>query len=256
MKTCPQMQPEFCSKETLLHCFKRQQNEKPTSDYSRTTLEGSTATIQGLEKFKLRDCNYRNHRIYTLKCISNELVPVSLRLKTTLKTEKARKIIRKAERDLLQARVKSINSILGDNAKQIELSRSKLASIVSATSMDKCQQFIDKVSELRFLKIKERQVNKFNRLMLKKQGNITWSSTVPLVNPQAGSASPQVANASAPRQVLPGKTVLLRELLGHYLSCLPLASLGLARVLLPLCHFHQIVGWIQVLLGPMVALKF
>ena len=60
------------------------------------------------------------------------------------------------EKDLLQARVKSINGILGGNAIQIELSRSKLASLVSATIMDKCQQFIDKVSELRFLKIKER----------------------------------------------------------------------------------------------------
>ena len=65
--------------------------------------------------------------------------------------------------------------------------------------MDKCQQFIAKVSELRFLKIKERQVNKFNRLMIKKQGNITWFSTVPLVNPQAGSASPQVASTSVPQ---------------------------------------------------------
>ena len=130
-------------------------------DYSRTG-----------EKSKLRDYNYRKHRVFTLKCISNELVPVSLRLKTTLKTEKARKIIRKAEKDLLQARVKSINSILGDNTKQTELCRSKLASIVSATMMDKCQKFVDKVSELRYIKIKERQVNKFNRLLLKKQENI------------------------------------------------------------------------------------
>ena len=45
--------------------------------------------------------------------------------------------------------------------------------------MDKCQQLIDKANEFRFLKIKERQVNKFNRLLLKKQGNITWFSTVP-----------------------------------------------------------------------------
>ena len=84
---------------------------------------------------ELRDSNYRNHRIFTLKCISNELVLVSLRLKTTLKTKKARKIIRKAEKYLLQARVKSINSILGDNVKQRELSRSKLASIVSNSIM-------------------------------------------------------------------------------------------------------------------------
>ena len=65
--------------------------------------------------------------------------------------------------------------------------------------MDKCQQFIDKVSELRFLKIEDRQGNKFNRLLLKKQGDITWFSTVPLVNPQAGSASPQAASTSVPQ---------------------------------------------------------
>ena len=66
--------------------------------------------------------------------------------------------------------------------------------------MDKCQQFIDKVSELRFLKIKERQINKFNRLLLKKQGNITWFSTVfPLGNPQADSASPQITSTYVPQ---------------------------------------------------------
>ena len=60
-----------------------------------------------------------------------------------------------------------------------ELNRSKLASLVSTSIMDKCQQFIDNVGELRFLKIKERQVNKFNRLLLKEQRNITWFSAVP-----------------------------------------------------------------------------
>ena len=87
------------------------------------------------ERFQLRDHDYRNHRIFTLKSISNELVPVSLRLKTTIKTERARKIIRKAEKDLLWARVKSINSILGDSSKQIEQSRSKLASLVLTSTM-------------------------------------------------------------------------------------------------------------------------
>ena len=66
----------------------------------------------------------------------------------------ARKIIRKAERDLLQARVKSINSLLGYNAKQRHLSRSKLASIISNTSMKKCQELIDKVSEFIHSKVK------------------------------------------------------------------------------------------------------
>ena len=74
--------------------------------------------LRDWEKIQIRDCDYRNHRIFTLRCISKGLIPISIRLKTTIGTEKARKIIRKAERDLLQARVKSINSILGYNAKQ------------------------------------------------------------------------------------------------------------------------------------------
>ena len=38
-------------------------------------------------------------------------------------------IVRKAEKDLLQARVKAINSILDNVGKQTELCRSQLASI-------------------------------------------------------------------------------------------------------------------------------
>ena len=47
------------------------------------------------ERFQIRDCNFRNHRIFALKCITNDLVPVSIRLKTTIKTEKARKLSEK-----------------------------------------------------------------------------------------------------------------------------------------------------------------
>ena len=76
------------------------------------------------DKLQIRDSNYRNHQIFILKCISKGITPVSIRLKTTVRTERARKIIRKAERDLLQARVKSINSLLDNNAKQKEVGHS------------------------------------------------------------------------------------------------------------------------------------
>ena len=74
--------------------------------------------LRDWEKLQMRDSNYRNHGIFTLRCISKGITPVSIRLKTTVRTEKARKMIRKAERDLLQARVKSINCMLYSNAKQ------------------------------------------------------------------------------------------------------------------------------------------
>ena len=124
------------------------------------------------ERLQLRASNYKNHRIFTLRCIHKDLVPVSIKLKTTIKTEKARKIIKSAKNISLQARIKSINSILDNNAKQTELCRSKLASILSTPMLRKCQEFVEKVGEIRLNKVKSRQVNKFNNL-LKKEGNIT-----------------------------------------------------------------------------------
>ena len=118
-------------------------------DYGMETLH----LLRDWEKFQIGDCNYRKHRIFTLKCIAKGPIPVSIRLQTTIRTEKDRQIIRKAERDLLQARVKSINSLLGYNAKQRDLSMSKLASIMSNTSMKTCQESINKVSEVKHSKV-------------------------------------------------------------------------------------------------------
>ena len=109
------------------------------------------------------------------------IIPLSIKLKATIKMEKARKIIRKAERDFLQARVKFINSFL-DNNKQRDICRSQLVSIVTTTIMQQCQELIDKVREFRYLKIRERQINKFNRLLQKQKGNITYAGNPPTLN--------------------------------------------------------------------------
>ena len=84
------------------------------------------------ERLQLRASDYKNHRIFTLRCLHKDLVPVSIKLKTNLTTSKARQIIRKAEKDLLQARVKAINNTLDQVAKQTEECRTQLASIISA----------------------------------------------------------------------------------------------------------------------------
>ena len=124
------------------------------------------------ERLRFRSSDYRSHRIFSLRCIHKELIPVSIKLKSTLDTPKARQIIRKAEKDLLQARVKAINNILDQVNREIEDCRAKLASIISVERLEECQGFINKVSELRFNKVKQRQINKLNHLGSKKEGNI------------------------------------------------------------------------------------
>ena len=130
------------------------------------------------ERLRLRSSDYKNHRIFSLRCLHKELIPVSIKLQSTLDTSKSKQIVRKAEKDLLQARVKAINNILDQVGRQIEECRAKLASIISAERLGECQDFIDKVSEIRFIKVRQRQINKFNHLVTKKEGNITIANAV------------------------------------------------------------------------------
>ena len=53
------------------------------------------------EKIEKMMANYRNHLRFTIKCLKNEVIPVSVRLKTNVKTSISLQIIKKAEKQLL-----------------------------------------------------------------------------------------------------------------------------------------------------------
>ena len=133
--------------------------------------------LRDWERLQIRQCNYKNHRIFMLRCLHNDLVPVSIKSKSTLRSERAKKILRLAEKQLLQTRLKSISSLLDNNTKQLELTRSKIVSILPAPSYQQCQEPIEKIKKTRFTNVRERQVRKFNNLLNKKEGSITWQSS-------------------------------------------------------------------------------
>ena len=58
----------------------------------------------------MADCS--NHRRFTLRCLREDIIPVSIRLKNSIKTPKGHHIIRKAERALLNERVRLVNSTM------------------------------------------------------------------------------------------------------------------------------------------------
>ena len=68
---------------------------------------------------------------------------------------------------------------------QLEQCRPQLASIISTERLRECQGFVDKVGETRFNKVKNRQIKKFQILVNKKEGNITWSFNINNNLPQA-----------------------------------------------------------------------
>ena len=83
------------------------------------------------ESLEIKDSDYRNHLRFTFRCLSKDLIPVSVRLKSTVNTRRSKQIIYKAERQLLQDRVKEINDILWDNLIKLDRCRSRLSSKVT-----------------------------------------------------------------------------------------------------------------------------
>ena len=105
-----------------------------------------------------------------MRCITSNLVPVSVKLRSSCSkiSQGARKIIEKAQKQLLQDRVRCINNTKEASINTINNSRTRLASIVTnTTDLDRCKRFINKVREERFGRIKGRQVRKFNILISK-----------------------------------------------------------------------------------------
>ena len=140
----------------------------------------------------IRLSDYRNHRIFTLRCISNNLDPDSIRLKLAHSKliQRARKIMEKAQKQLLQDRVRCINRTIEDKGNNINNNKTKLVSIVTnAGDLEKCSKFIDEVRGLRFAKVKARQVRKFSNLLAR--NNKTLDNNRP-VNNNTG----QVSNAA------------------------------------------------------------
>ena len=97
-----------------------------------------------------------------LKCIGQNLVPVSIRLKP-LKSKQfisanATKIIERAEQQLMQDRVRTINNTIEVNEDNGNHNKTRLAFIVTQVDLDRCINFIEKVRQDRFNKVRDRQV--------------------------------------------------------------------------------------------------
>ena len=77
------------------------------------------------ESLQIKDSDYRNHHRFTLRCLSKDLILVSVRFKSTINTRRAKPIIHKAERQLPQDSIKAINCIPWDSTFRLDRCRSR-----------------------------------------------------------------------------------------------------------------------------------
>ena len=122
------------------------------------------------EKFECKMADFKNHRCFSLRCLSKGLIPTSIRLKSTIKTPKGKYIIRKAELALLNERIRAINNSNAMFRMIIDTCMIQLEGILDEKTMEDCSNYIEYRREGRHQKTLQRQVSKYNRLCHKNAG--------------------------------------------------------------------------------------
>ena len=130
----------------------------------------SVRFLRWWEKLEMKMADFQNHRRFTLRCLSKGRTPVSVKLKTTVKTPKGIYIVKKAERMLMNERIRSINNTITMLRWQIDTCINSLGSCIGMEVMEECHRFICLRRKRRHNKTLDRQIKKFNLLWQRHTG--------------------------------------------------------------------------------------
>ena len=131
----------------------------------------SVFLLRQWEKYEKKMADFHNHWRFSLKCLKYDVIPVSIRLKTNVRTAKDLEIIRKTERKLLNECIRSINNSLElyiyEREAIVQQSEEKLD---HNTILEECNNFIKRVVEARHQRVLDWQKRKFELLYQQKTG--------------------------------------------------------------------------------------
>ena len=126
--------------------------------------------VRLFEKTSLKLALFRNHLRYYLTCFNHHVIPKYLRLPTPeVKGFRAKDIIFKAERSLLNERIRQYNftlDVLKGNYRQLE---SELRGILPEEAWVRVLEFADKGQKAEHNLVKHRQIRKFRKLQSEKE---------------------------------------------------------------------------------------
>ena len=109
----------------------------------------TTIIFRKLEKMEIKISNFKNHQRFSLRCLNKGLVPVSLRLKNLIRTQKGRGIIYKAEMILLNERIRNINSTIECYEHERYMYQNELKRLIDQEMWGSCMAEINIVKEQR-----------------------------------------------------------------------------------------------------------
>ena len=107
------------------------------------------AIFRKWENLNMKMCNDENHRRFSLRCLGNGIIPVSIRLKNHVRTQRSDNIIHKAERCLLNERIREVNMTLNKLKHDTYMYQNKLSAIISEDLIKQSTEFIKEHREAR-----------------------------------------------------------------------------------------------------------
>ena len=133
-------------------------------------MEKKVSDISKYGKNREQNGNLRNLRKFLLRCLGKNINPVSIRMKSKIKTPRGLNILKKAERALLNERIRIINNTLEMLECQSDTCMNKLSRVLDQEVMEESKVFMNKTKEARHFKTLDHQKAKFERLWLRNKG--------------------------------------------------------------------------------------
>ena len=144
----------------------------------------------------MKMCNYENHRRFSLRCLGNGIIPVIIRLKNQVRTQRSDNIniIHKAERSLLNERVSEVNMTLNRLKHDVYMYQNKLSGIISEDLMKQSIEFIKEYKEARHKAVMDRQIKKYIKLWAQKYESGTYMYSTDSSNGTGGCSNQDKSN--------------------------------------------------------------
>ena len=118
-------------------------------EFGKNTLD----VYRKLERTVLKISNYKNHRRFSLMCLSKGVTPVSLKLKNNIRTYKSNCIIHQPEKKLLNERIRNINNTIEHLNYVKYMYECDLKVIVGLEMFKKREEYIETAEEIRHNKV-------------------------------------------------------------------------------------------------------
>ena len=147
------------------------------------------AIFRKWENLNMKMCNYENHRRFSLSCLGNGIIPVIIRLKNQVRTQRSDNIIHKAERSLLNERVSEVNMTLNRLKHDVYMYQNKLSGIISEDLMKQSIEFIKEYKEARHKAVMDRQIKKYIKLWAQKYESGTYMYSIDSSNGTGGCSN-------------------------------------------------------------------